>query len=41
MTNLKEYITAIYGDSIYKKTLRLKEAKKNIAKTKNQFKVSV
>ena len=37
MKNLKEYITAIYGDSIYKKTLKLKEAKKDIAKTKNQF----
>ena len=34
---LKEYITASYGASVYKRTVQLKETKKNIAKTKNQF----
>ena len=37
MPNLKEYITASYGASVHKKTLNLKEAKKDVAKTKNQF----
>ena len=37
MSNLKEHITASYGASIHQKTLKLKEAKKNIAKTKNQY----
>ena len=37
MPNLKEYITASYGASIYNQTNKLKEAKKEVAKTKNQF----
>ena len=37
MSNLKEHITASYGASMHQKTLKLKEAKKNIAKTKNQY----
>ena len=37
MFTLKDYITASYGASTHKKTLLLKEAKKDVAKTKNQF----
>ena len=37
MSNLKEYITTSYGAGIHAETLKLKEAKKTIAKTKNQF----
>ena len=37
MPNLKEYITASYGAGIYDETCKLKEAKKEVAKTKNQF----
>ena len=37
MSNLKEFITASYGASIYQKTSNLKEMKKNMAKSKNQF----
>ena len=35
--NVKNHITAGYGASIYQETLKLKEAKKNVAKTKNQY----
>ena len=35
--SLKNTITASYGASIYKMTLELKEAKKGMAKAKNQF----
>ena len=34
---LKEYLTASYGAGVYKRTVQLKETKKNVAKTKNQF----
>ena len=34
---LKEYITSGYGAGTYRKTLMLKEAKKNKAKSKNQM----
>ena len=34
--SLSEYITASYGASIYRKTLKLKETKKTMAKSKNQ-----
>ena len=37
MSNLKEFITASYGASIYQKTSNLKETRKKMAKTKNQF----
>ena len=37
MFTLKDYITASYGASTHKKTLLLKQAKKDVAKTKNQF----
>ena len=35
--SLKNYLIASYGAGAQKKTLELKEAKKNVAKTKNQF----
>ena len=34
---LKDIITARYGASVHEKTIQLKEAKKTVAKTKNQF----
>ena len=37
MPNFKDFITASYGASLYTKTLKLKEAKKDVAKSKNQF----
>ena len=37
MSTLKNYIIANYGVGVQKKTIQLKEAKKNVAKTKNQF----
>ena len=37
MSRLKDYITANYGVGIYKLTQKLKEMKKDIAKSKNQF----
>ena len=37
MNTLKDYIIASYGASVYQKTIKLKETKKNVAKTKNQF----
>jgi len=37
MPTLKQYITASYGASTHNKTVKLKELKKNVAKTKNQF----
>ncbi len=37
MTTLKNYLIANYGVGVQKKTIQLKEAKKNVAKTKNQF----
>ena len=37
MSTLKNYIITSYGASVYKNTLQLKEAKKNMAKSKNQF----
>ena len=37
MSTFKEYITASYGASVYQTTLNLKEMKKNMAKSKNQF----
>ncbi len=37
MTTLKNYIIASYGAGVQKKTVELKEAKKNVAKKKNQF----
>ena len=35
MSTLKDYILASYGASVYQLTNKLKEAKKNVAKTKN------
>ena len=37
MSTLKTYITAKYGAELYKETIKLKIAKKNTAKTKNQL----
>ena len=37
MSTLKNYLIANYGVGVQKKTIQLKEAKKNVAKTKNQF----
>ena len=37
MSTLKNYLIASYGAGVQKKTIELKEAKKNLAKTKNQF----
>ena len=37
MSTLKSHILASYGASVQKKTITLKEAKKDVAKSKNQF----
>ena len=37
MSNLKQHIIASYGAGVYKETTKLKEAKKTMAKTKNQY----
>ena len=37
MSTLKNYLIANYGVGVQKKTIQLKEAKKDVAKTKNQF----
>ena len=37
MSTLKSHIIASYGASVQKKTITLKEAKKNTANSKNQF----
>ena len=37
MSTLKEYITTSYGAGVYQSTLYLKEVKKNMARSKNQF----
>ena len=37
MSTLKNYLIANYGVGVQKKTIQLKETKKDVAKTKNQF----
>ena len=37
MSTLKNHLITNYGVGVQKKTIQLKEAKKNVAKTKNQF----
>ena len=37
MSRLKDFIIASYGAGVYKLTQKLKETKKDMAKSKNQF----